>query len=145
MPARPRGAGSFNGEALLAALRAAYAAEGDPKRARDLQACMKSKLPFHGVPMPRTRASSRRMVQGRGASALARGQVPRGALRGAGAAGPALGAEAGDARGTAAVRGADPHRRVVGSGGRARRAPGGRRAGAGAEGGAGAAALEQGR
>lgn len=61
--ARSRGPESLNGEALLAALRAAYAAEGNPKRARDMQAYMKSKMPFHGVAMPRTRAILRALVQ----------------------------------------------------------------------------------
>ncbi|MEW5740171.1 MAG: DNA alkylation repair protein [Myxococcota bacterium] len=55
--------GRLDGAALLRALRAAYAAEGDPRRARDMQAYMKSAMPFHGVPMARTRALARELVK----------------------------------------------------------------------------------
>ncbi|MGO0575380.1 DNA alkylation repair protein [Ornithinimicrobium panacihumi] len=41
--------------ALVAAVRAALAAEGDPERAAGQQAYMKSALPFHGVPVQRVR------------------------------------------------------------------------------------------
>lgn len=41
---------------LLSTIRRAFAREGDPQRARDMQAYMKSTMPFHGVPAPRMRA-----------------------------------------------------------------------------------------
>lgn len=46
---------------LLSRLRAEMASEGDPKRAPQMQAYMKSTMPFHGVAMPRVRAISRRL------------------------------------------------------------------------------------
>lgn len=46
---------------LLSALRAEMSAEGDPKRAPQMQAYMKSTMPYHGVAMPQVRAISRRL------------------------------------------------------------------------------------
>lgn len=49
---------------LLAALRAALAAAGDPARAAQMQAYMKSALPYHGVPMPVARRIFREVLAG---------------------------------------------------------------------------------
>jgi 3-methyladenine DNA glycosylase AlkD len=40
---------------LLSKIRRAFAREGDPERAKGMQAYMKSAMPFHGVPAPRMR------------------------------------------------------------------------------------------
>lgn len=55
----------LDGEALLRELRRAYAAEADPKRAKQMQAYMKSAMPFHGVPVPRAREIVRELTDGR--------------------------------------------------------------------------------
>jgi 3-methyladenine DNA glycosylase AlkD len=47
--------------ALLLRLRAELKAAGDPARAPQMQAYMKSKLPFHGVPAPAARRIFRRV------------------------------------------------------------------------------------
>jgi len=44
---------------LVAAVRAALEAAGDPARARGAQAYMKSAMPFHGVPVPEVRRMAR--------------------------------------------------------------------------------------
>jgi 3-methyladenine DNA glycosylase AlkD len=41
---------------LLSKIRRAFAREGDPERAKGMQAYMKSAMPFHGVSAPRMRA-----------------------------------------------------------------------------------------
>lgn len=48
---------------LLSRLRAEMSSEGDPERAPQMQAYMKSTMPFHGVAMPRVRAISRRLFE----------------------------------------------------------------------------------
>lgn len=58
----PPEAPPIEGQALLRALRAAYAAEGNATRAKQMRAYMKSAMPFHGVPMPRTRAIARALT-----------------------------------------------------------------------------------
>lgn len=63
-PDKEKGA-LLDGPELARALRQAYAAEGDPRRAGDMRAYMKSAMPYYGVPMPRTRAILRELVQGR--------------------------------------------------------------------------------
>jgi 3-methyladenine DNA glycosylase AlkD len=46
---------------LLRRLRAAMAAEADPARARQMEAYMKSAMPYHGLGLPQVRSISRRV------------------------------------------------------------------------------------
>ena len=48
---------------LVAALRASFAARGDARRAPQMQAYMKSALPFHGLPTPLRRQLTQAAVQ----------------------------------------------------------------------------------
>ena len=48
---------------LIDALRAAFAAHADPLRAGEMQAYMKSALPFHGIPAPLRRSLSAEVVR----------------------------------------------------------------------------------
>lgn len=52
----------MTGKALLRKLRAALEAEADPERALQMQAYMKSALPYHGVAMPTVRAICREQL-----------------------------------------------------------------------------------
>ena len=49
--------------AFIDALRAAFAAHADPLRAGEMQAYMKSALPFHGIPAPLRRSLSAEVVR----------------------------------------------------------------------------------
>ena len=49
--------------AFIDALRAAFAAHADPSRAGEMQAYMKSVLPFHGIPAPLRRTLSAEVVK----------------------------------------------------------------------------------
>ena len=49
--------------AFIDALRAAFAAHADPLRAGEMQAYMKSALPFHGIPAPLRRSLSADVVK----------------------------------------------------------------------------------
>lgn len=51
-----------DGDALLLKFRAAFAALGRPKKAREMQAYMKSEMPFHGVSMPEVRRTCRALL-----------------------------------------------------------------------------------
>ena len=51
-------------QALIEAICAALAAEGDPARAAEQQRYMKSAMPYVGLTLPRTRAIARPLLRG---------------------------------------------------------------------------------
>lgn len=61
MPMPPK---SRSDRRLLLTVRAALVAAADPKRAPAMQAYMKSRMPYHGVPMPSVRSICREAFRG---------------------------------------------------------------------------------